>query len=84
MENTEIDWKFEASKDREMIDNFSMIAQAKMARNRENGRYGWWDPQACSKEYLSNLLMQHVMKGDPVDVAIIAMMISVRGEKITL
>lgn len=41
------------------------------------------DPNTCSNVFLSDLLREHVDKGDPVDVVNIAMMIQQRGETIS-
>ncbi|MDQ4680220.1 DUF551 domain-containing protein, partial [Stenotrophomonas maltophilia group sp. RNC7] len=38
----------------------------------------------CSAEYLSYLLIQHIWKGDPVDIANLAMMLQQRGDRIVI
>lgn len=58
-----------------------MKEKLKYARE-STGRGGWDNPKQCSNEYLSDLLVKLVAKGDPVDVANVAMMISMRGETI--
>ena len=47
-------------------------ASAKMAASRAKGRGGW---QTCPVDVLWRMLREHVEKGDPVDVANLAMMI---------
>lgn len=65
------------------IDHFAKAMKAKMKWERDQrGRRGWNDRAVCSTEYLSRLLWGHVKKGDPVDVANLAMMLSERGERI--
>lgn len=64
------------------VDEFAKRMKAKLALAREKGRGGWDDPTKCSIGYLSVLLEDHVQKADPVDVANIAMMISMRGAEI--
>ena len=53
-----------------------------MAKSREKGRGGWDKPDLISPGFLSMLLKDHCQKDDPVDVAIIAMMLHMRGAKI--
>lgn len=62
------------------VSRFTRIMRAKLAKKRRQGKGGWWDPDACSTEHLQRLLAEHVAKGDPVDVANIAMMLYCRGE----
>lgn len=64
------------------VDAFAAAMKAKLKAKREQGRYGWEDKAACSREYLSNLLREHVEKGDAVDVGNLAMMLHQRGEAI--
>jgi hypothetical protein len=56
--------------------------KAKLARKRRQGRGGWEDKEVCSGPFLSRLLIEHVDKGDPIDVANFAMMLHQRGEQI--
>lgn len=60
---------------------FAVYMKAKLARKRAEGRGGWEGP-TCTAAYLSQLLREHVAKGDPVDVANLAMMLHQRGERI--
>lgn len=73
----------EAHPDDLAVDRFAAIMKAKLAVARDKGRGGWEDREQCPDGYLSQLLREHVEKGDPVDVANLAMMLSLRGERIT-
>lgn len=48
------------------VDRFADAMKAKLAKAREKGRSGW---ETCSHEDLSQMLHDHVAKGDPLDVA---------------
>jgi hypothetical protein len=63
------------------VDRFATAMKAKLAKKREEGR-GGWDGPTCNDEILSIMLRKHVRKGDPVDVANLAMMLHQRGEGI--
>lgn len=65
------------------VDRFAVAMKAKLAKKRGDGRGGWEDKSDCSAEYLSDLLRDHVAKGDPVDVGNLSMMLHQRGERIT-
>lgn len=60
-------------------DKFSEIVKEKMAASRAKGRGGWDDPAQCTVEQLAYLLVEHVAKGDPRDIAILSMMVHQRG-----
>lgn len=64
------------------VSRFAAAMREKLAKKRDEGRGGWEDKAQSSNEYLSRLLREHVEKGDPVDVANLAMMIHQRGEHI--
>lgn len=64
------------------VDRFSAAMKAKLAKKREEGRGGWEDKDRCTNAFLSQLLLEHVAKGDPVDVGNLAMMLHQRGESI--
>lgn len=64
------------------VDRFAVAMKAKLAKKRAEGRGGWEDKDQCSAEFLSDLLREHVEKGDPVDVANLAMMLHQRDELI--
>lgn len=64
------------------VDRFATAMKAKLAAAREKGRGGWDDPEACSVEFLADLLVGHVGKGNPgnfEDIANLAMMLHQRG-----
>ncbi|MFC3072406.1 hypothetical protein [Shinella pollutisoli] len=64
------------------VDRFAIAMKAKLAKKRAEGRGGWEDKEACSALFLSQMLREHVEKGDPIDVANFAMMLHQRGERI--
>ncbi len=64
------------------VDRFAAAMKAKLAKKREEGRGGWERKDECSADFLSDMLREHVVKGDPVDVANFAMMLHQRGERI--
>lgn len=64
------------------VERFAAAMKAKLARKRDEGRGGWEDPEQCSGSFLSQLLREHVEKGDPLDVGNLAMMLHQRGERI--
>jgi hypothetical protein len=61
---------------------FSLMMRDKMAASRDKGRSGWDDPTCCTIEYLQELLLSHLEKGDPVDVANFCMMLQHRGARV--
>lgn len=61
------------------VDRFADVMKTKLATSREKGRGGWNDPEQCTVEHLAKLLVEHLVKGDPVDVANFAMMLHQRG-----
>lgn len=63
------------------IDAFAAAMKEKMAAGRAKGRAGWNDPAACPNGTLARMLLDHVAKGDPVDVGNFAMMLFARGER---
>lgn len=66
------------------VDRFATAMKAKLARSRQKGRGGWDDKTQCSGEYLANLLVEHLAKGNEgtfEDVANFAMMLHERGER---
>lgn len=65
------------------VDRFAAKMKEKLARSRAKGRGGWDNPAECSVEYLSELLHEHVLKGDPIDVANFCMMIEHYGRPIS-
>lgn len=63
-------------------EHFASATKAKMAEGREKGRGGWEDPEQCPTERLQLMLLEHLKKGDPVDVANFCMMLWTRGEPV--
>ncbi|ENC6660104.1 zinc finger-like domain-containing protein [Aeromonas hydrophila] len=64
------------------VDRFAVAMKTKLAAARTKGRSGWDDPAACSVEFLADLLVNHVGKGNPgnfEDIANLAMMLHQRG-----
>jgi hypothetical protein len=62
------------------VDRFAAAMKAKMAASRAKGRSGWDDERQCPMAKLSNMLIAHARKGDPVDVANFAMMLQQREQ----
>ncbi|KQY71327.1 hypothetical protein ASD52_06485 [Ensifer sp. Root142] len=65
------------------VDSFFYEMKEKLAKKRDEGRGGWENKAECSEVFLSQLLREHVEKGDPIDVANFCMMLSQRGERIS-
>lgn len=63
------------------IDNFAQAMKEKMAKQRAKGYSGWESRSECSAESLRSMLIDHIKKGDPVDVGNFAMMLFNRGDK---
>ncbi|KWI34144.1 hypothetical protein BGV60_24380 [Burkholderia ubonensis] len=61
------------------VDIFAARMKRKLAKKRAEGRGGWNDPASCHVSTLARYLVEHVGKGDPVDVANFAMMLHQRG-----
>lgn len=68
--------------DNEALRLLSNAMRSKLAASRRKGRSGWDDKTQCTAEHLSQLLREHVEKGDPVDVANFCAFLSARGEGI--
>jgi hypothetical protein len=65
--------------DDEAVRRFAAAMMQKMRASREKGRHGWDDEMICPTERLQAMLLDHVAKGDPVDVANFCMMLWTRG-----
>ena len=65
----------DAHPDGAAVDRFAAAMKAKMAASRVKGRAGWDDPEQCAPEFLASMLIDHLHKGDPVDVGNFAMML---------
>ena len=70
-----------AHPDDHAVNRFAAVMKGKLAAKRLQGRGGWQEPEVPNG-YLSRMLREHVDKGDPVDVANLAMLIHQRGERI--
>lgn len=58
------------------VDRFAAVMKAKMKHAREvKGRSGWDDPAQISIDKLVDMMVDHVAKGDYVDLGNFAMMI---------
>ncbi|MGH8156614.1 MAG: hypothetical protein ACREPQ_00710 [Rhodanobacter sp.] len=64
------------------VDAFAVAMKDKLARARAKGRGGWADHEPGMQQKLSDMLREHVAKGDPVDVANFSMFLQQRGESI--
>lgn len=69
-----------AHPDNVAIDRFAAAMKAKMAKQRAKGYGGWDDKADCPASRLQQMLVDHIAKGDPVDVANFTMMLWNRGE----
>jgi hypothetical protein len=63
------------------INRFAAVMKAKMAKQRAKGYGGWEDKADCPTGQLQQMLIEHIAKGDPVDVANFTMMLWTRGER---
>lgn len=64
----------------EAVDKLSQAMKDKLAEKREQGYHGW---ETCKHGDLVQLLINHVDKGDPVDVANFCAFLFTRGEPLT-
>lgn len=64
------------------VDRFAAAMKEKLANKRAQGYGGWDDKEKCSAERLQKLLIDHLAKGDPVDIGNFAMMLWNRGEPV--
>ena len=70
----------QADIDNEAVDKLAQAMKDKLAEKREQGYHGW---ETCKHGDLVQLLINHVDKGDPVDVANFCAFLFARGEKLT-
>jgi Lar family restriction alleviation protein len=77
-------WKARANLAQQLVDQhpddvavnrFAAAMKAKLAASRAKGRGGWDDPKQCNSKKLAEMLVDHVRKGDPVDIGNFAMML---------
>lgn len=61
------------------VDALAVAMKAKLAKKRAQGFGGW---QTANHFILSDFLVEHVEKGDPVDVANFCAMLHYKGDKI--
>lgn len=64
------------------VDAFADAMKQKLAEARAKGRGGWQNEVECPHQRLSDMLRDHVAKGDPRDVANFACFLWNRGESI--
>lgn len=67
-----------ATDDDTAVQVFANAMCRKLAKKRADGRSGW---QQCEPEQLAMLLLNHIVKGDPVDIANFAMFLGSQGRK---
>ena len=85
LQATFTDIKFErpltqADIDNEAVDKLAQAMKNKLAKKREQGYHGW---ETCKHGDLVQLLINHVDKGDPIDVANFCAFLFARGEQLT-
>ena len=66
--------------DNEAVDKLAQAMKSKLAKKREQGYHGW---ETCKHGDLVQLLINHVDKGDPIDVANFCAFLFARGEPLT-
>jgi len=64
--------------DERLVDYAARAMRCKLDDAREQGRGGWWNEDECSIDYLRDLLVETLTKGDMVDVMNFAAMIYAR------
>lgn len=64
-----------------MVEAAALAMRKKLAAKRKEGRGGW---EEASLGTLNSMLVNHIAKGDPVDVLNLAAMIHARGERTSL
>ena len=70
----------QADIDNEAVDKLAQAMKNKLAEKREQGYHGW---ETCKHGDLVQLLINHVDKGDPIDVANFCAFLFARGELLT-
>lgn len=70
----------QADIDNEAVDKLAEAMKNKLAKKREQGYHGW---ETCKHGDLVQLLINHVDKGDPIDVANFCAFLFARGEPLT-
>lgn len=69
----------EAASDEAALTTFVGWMRDKLAAKRAEGAHGWRNPEACAAQDIADQLVGHVAKGDPVDIAILAMMLGIKA-----
>lgn len=69
--------------DDEAVDRFAAVLKDKLAVARAKGRGGWEDKAEVSGDELTDMLVGHLWKGDPRDVANFCMFLWERGARTT-
>lgn len=54
------------------VDSTATAVKAKLAKKRDEGRGGWNKEDECTMKLLAELLVEHVAKGDPIDIVAFA------------
>ncbi len=75
-------WAREAAGDEEALATFTGWMRAKLAKKRAEGLYGWRSDGCAAlvkPADLAERLVAQVGKGDPVDIAILSMMLAIRA-----
>lgn len=70
----------QADIDNAAVDKLAQAMKDKLAEKREQGYHGW---ETCKHGDLVQLLINHVDKGDPIDVANFCAFLFARGEPLT-
>jgi len=63
---------WEADEDNKAVDAFAAALKRKLAKKRKDGRHGW---KTCAPDDLAVMLVEHVEKGDAIDIGNFAMML---------
>ena len=74
-------YRQEQHQDDAAVDALAAAMKVKLSKQRAKG-YGGWDTPECTQQRLSDMLREHVDKGDPVDVANFCAFLAARGEGI--
>jgi hypothetical protein len=64
--------------DQRMVEITKRAMASKLEAARDKGRHGWWNSEQCSIEDLKKMLLEHIEKGDMIDVMNFAGMIFIR------
>ena len=64
--------------DRELVSFTQKLMREKLAKARQKGRQGWWNPDDCQIEHLHDLLNTAHKEGDMISIINYAAMINAR------